>query len=73
MNRTLFLVRDTSRGRDRSHNSAQAPIAAVSGSPARLADQLTLLFEGTYSSVLTFGHRGPAHVLVDAAAAVIEA
>ncbi|HYL32324.1 MAG TPA: TetR/AcrR family transcriptional regulator [Stellaceae bacterium] len=46
--------------------------AAGARSPARLADQLTLLFEGTYASVLTFGHRGPARALVDAAAAMID-
>ncbi|MDE1903767.1 MAG: TetR/AcrR family transcriptional regulator [Alphaproteobacteria bacterium] len=42
-------------------------------SPARLADQLTLLFEGAYASALTFGHRGPARAVVDAAAAMIDA
>lgn len=42
-------------------------------SPARLADQLTLLFEGAYASVLTFGHRGPARSVVDAAATMIDA
>ncbi len=47
--------------------------AAGARSPARLADQLTLLFEGTYASVLTFGHRGPARAAVDAAAALIDA
>ncbi|MGH7012931.1 MAG: TetR/AcrR family transcriptional regulator [Stellaceae bacterium] len=47
--------------------------AAGARTPARLADELTLLFEGAYSSVLTFGHRGPARALIDAAAAVIDA
>ncbi|MGH6976310.1 MAG: TetR/AcrR family transcriptional regulator [Stellaceae bacterium] len=47
--------------------------AAGARSPARLADQLTLLFEGAYASVLTFGHRGPARAAVDAAAVVIDA
>lgn len=42
-------------------------------SPGRLADQLTLLFEGAYASALTFGHRGPARAVVDAAAAMIDA
>src|SRR5215469_18763160 len=47
--------------------------AAGARSPARLADQLTLLFEGTYASVLTLGHRGPARALVEAAASMIDA
>ncbi|MBU6506000.1 MAG: TetR/AcrR family transcriptional regulator [Alphaproteobacteria bacterium] len=47
--------------------------AAGARSPARLADQLTLLFEGAYASVLTFGHRGPARSVVDAAATMIDA
>lgn len=47
--------------------------AAGARAPARLADQLTLVFEGTYSSVLTFGPRGPARALVDAAVALIDA
>ncbi|MDE2229800.1 MAG: TetR/AcrR family transcriptional regulator [Alphaproteobacteria bacterium] len=42
-------------------------------SPSRLADQLTLLFEGVYATVLTFGHRGPARAAIDAAAAMIDA
>ncbi len=47
--------------------------AAGARSPSRLADQLTLLFEGAYASVLTFGHRGPARALINAAEAVIDA
>lgn len=47
--------------------------AAGARSPVRLADQLTLLFEGAYASVLTFGHRGPARSVVDAAATMIDA
>lgn len=47
--------------------------AAGARSPARLADQLTLVFEGAYASALTFGHRGPSRAMVDAAAALIDA
>lgn len=47
--------------------------AAGARDPAALADQLTLLFEGAYSSVQTFGHDGPAMAVAAAAEALIDA
>lgn len=41
--------------------------------PASLADQLTLLFEGTYSSAQSFGRDGPAAAVTRAAEAIIAA
>ncbi len=40
---------------------------------AGLADQLVLLFEGTYSSAQTFGPSGPAHRVTEAAEALLAA
>jgi AcrR family transcriptional regulator len=47
--------------------------AAGAKKPTLLADQLVLLFEGAYTSAQTFGPDGPAHAVVAAAAALIEA
>jgi AcrR family transcriptional regulator len=41
--------------------------------PTLLADQLVLLFEGAYSSALTFGSNGPAGAVAAAADVVIDA
>jgi len=41
--------------------------------PESLADQLVLLFEGTYSSAQTFGGSGPAHRVAEAAEALLAA
>ena len=47
--------------------------AAGARDPALLADQLVLLFEGAYSSALTFGVNGPAGSVAAAAEALIDA
>jgi AcrR family transcriptional regulator len=47
--------------------------AAGARDPALLADQLVLLFEGAYSSALTFGANGPAGAVAAAADALIDA
>jgi AcrR family transcriptional regulator len=47
--------------------------AAGARDPALLADQLTLLIEGTYSCAVTFGSRGPGGALASAAKAMIKA
>lgn len=41
--------------------------------PARLADQLVLLFEGAYASAQTFGAAGPAAAVAEAAEALVAA
>ena len=47
--------------------------AARARQPERLADQLTLLFEGAYSSALTYGANGPARAVAAAAEALLDA